>query len=58
LLPSLNGETHRSYDILQGVEMRRPSLLHVIAHRAGDCIRASVGGRCVPVLRGEAQLSA
>jgi trans-2,3-dihydro-3-hydroxyanthranilate isomerase len=57
LLLSLTGEPSARYDILQGVEMGRPSLLRTSAHRAADGIRASVGGSCVPVLRGEAQLS-
>ena len=44
------------YDIVQGVEMGRPSLLLASAHRAADGIRASVGGGCVPVLKGEVDL--
>jgi trans-2,3-dihydro-3-hydroxyanthranilate isomerase len=36
--------------------MGRPSLLRAAARRAGDGIRARVGGRCVPVLSGEALL--
>ena len=42
-----------SLDIVQGVEMGRPSLLRVGARRDADGIRASVGGGCVPMLRGE-----
>ncbi|MFI4995932.1 MAG: PhzF family phenazine biosynthesis protein [Hyphomicrobiales bacterium] len=56
LLLSLTQDTSRSYDIAQGVEMGRPSLLHATARRGEDGIRASVGGGCVPVLRGEALL--
>ncbi len=42
-----------SLDVVQGVEMGRPSLLRVGARRDADGIRASVGGGCVPMLRGE-----
>jgi len=56
LLLSLSGETERRYDIVQGVEMGRPSLLNASARRASDGIRASVGGGCVPVLKGEVSL--
>ncbi|MCX8476139.1 MAG: PhzF family phenazine biosynthesis protein [Sphingomonas sp.] len=46
-----------SYEVTQGVEMGRPSTLAVRAWRTADgSIRASVGGSCVPVLRGEATL--
>ena len=48
LLLSLTKDTERRYDIVQGVEMGRPSLLRTSAHRAADGIRASVGGGCVP----------
>lgn len=56
LLLSLTGEQERRYDIVQGVEMGRPSLLRASAHRAADGIRAAVGGGCVPVLKGEVSL--
>ena len=56
LLLSLTAGQERHYDIVQGVEMGRPSLLLASAHRAADGIRASVGGGCVPVLRGEVSL--
>lgn len=56
LLLSLTGESERSDEIVQGVEMGRPSLLRVTARRGADGIRATVGGSCVPVLRGEALL--
>jgi len=56
LLLSLSDDTDYAVDVVQGVEMGRPSLLRVTAHRGPDGIRATVGGRCVPVLRGEATL--
>jgi trans-2,3-dihydro-3-hydroxyanthranilate isomerase len=54
LLLSLGDAADGSWDIVQGVEMGRPSLLRVTARRGPDGIRATVGGGCVPVLRGEA----
>jgi trans-2,3-dihydro-3-hydroxyanthranilate isomerase len=54
LLLQLSGKEGARYDIVQGVEMGRPSLLRAAARRAGDGIRATVGGSCVPVLRGTA----
>ena len=51
---SLSGEDSLAYSAVQGVEMGRRSVLQVSARREGDAIRASVGGRCVPVLSGEA----
>lgn len=56
LLLSLAGGDEARYTIRQGVEMGRPSLLHASARRTEDGIRASVSGRCVPVLQGEATL--
>jgi trans-2,3-dihydro-3-hydroxyanthranilate isomerase len=56
LLLSLTKDSERRYDITQGVEMGRPSLLACSARRAADGIRASVGGGCVPVLKGEISL--
>lgn len=56
LLLSLSGEAEARFEIVQGVEMGRPSLLHVTAQRGADGIRATVGGRCVPVLRGEVEM--
>jgi trans-2,3-dihydro-3-hydroxyanthranilate isomerase len=56
LLLSLGSEPEARFDIRQGVEMGRPSLLRTAAWRAADGIRASVGGGCVPVLRGEAEV--
>ncbi len=52
----LDGGAEGAWDIVQGVEMGRPSLLRAAARRAPDGIRARVAGRCVPVLRGEAVL--
>jgi trans-2,3-dihydro-3-hydroxyanthranilate isomerase len=53
-LLSLGAAPTLTLDVVQGVEMGRPSLLRLTARRAVDGIRASVGGRCVPVFRGEA----
>jgi trans-2,3-dihydro-3-hydroxyanthranilate isomerase len=52
----LNGAESARLDITQGVEMGRPSLLRTTARRTPGGIRATVGGGCVPVLRGEALL--
>jgi trans-2,3-dihydro-3-hydroxyanthranilate isomerase len=52
----LSGAESARLDIAQGVEMGRPSLLRARARRTPGGIRASVGGGCVPVLRGEALL--
>lgn len=56
LLLSLTKDREQRYGIVQGVEMGRPSLLLASAHRAEDGIRATVGGNCVPMLRGEVSL--
>lgn len=56
LLLSFTDVAEKRLDIRQGVVMGRPSLLRVVAHRAADGIRATIAGRCVPVLRGEAEL--
>ena len=56
LLLSLDGAAEAHYQIVQGVEMGRPSLLHTTARRTTDGIRAAVGGCCVPVFRGEVEL--
>ena len=56
LLLSLSSEQEASFEVTQGVEMGRPSSLRVTARRGVDGIRASVGGSCVPVLSGEAQV--
>lgn len=56
LLLSLTPDGESRYDIVQGVEMGRPSRLLCTAHRATDGIRAKVGGNCVPVLEGTVEL--
>jgi trans-2,3-dihydro-3-hydroxyanthranilate isomerase len=56
LLLSLTANREGRYDITQGVEMGRPSLLLCTAHRAADGIRATVGGGCVAVQQGEISL--
>jgi len=56
LLLSLEGGDDARFDIAQGVEMGRPSLMRTTAYRGNAGIRATVGGSCVPVLRGEALL--
>ncbi|MGG5808993.1 PhzF family phenazine biosynthesis protein [Falsiroseomonas sp. CW058] len=56
LLLRLSGADRGAWDIVQGVEMGRPSLLRSAAHRAADGIRATVGGGCVPVMHGEITL--
>ncbi len=52
----LSGAQEGAWEVTQGVEMGRPSLLSARARRGADGIRASVAGCCVPVLRGEALL--
>lgn len=56
LLLSLDGGESAAFELSQGVEMGRPSLLRLTAQRGADGIRATVGGGCVPVFRGEALL--
>ena len=56
LLLSLTPAAVGTYDIVQGVEMGRPSRLLCSAQRAADGIRAKVGGTCVPVLDGTVEL--
>ena len=56
LLLSLGSADFAEFEIRQGVEMGRPSLLIVTARRSADGIRATVAGRCVPVLVGQAQV--
>ncbi len=56
LLLSLSGRDREEFTIHQGVRMGRPSLLEAAAWRTPDGIRASVGGTCVPVFKGEATL--
>lgn len=56
LLASLGGPEEQTFAITQGVEMGRPSLLHVTGRRSEDGARAWIRGSCVPVFRGEALL--
>lgn len=56
LLLSLTDAPVARLDISQGTEMGRPSLLRTTARREADGIHATVGGGCMPVLRGEATL--
>jgi trans-2,3-dihydro-3-hydroxyanthranilate isomerase len=56
LLLSLSGQESGSWTLTQGVEMGRPSLLNLKAWRTAEGVRASVGGSCVPVFKGEALL--
>ena len=56
LLLSLTRDSEGRYEIAQGVEMGRPSKLLCTARRGADGIRATVGGGCVPVLKGEVSL--
>jgi trans-2,3-dihydro-3-hydroxyanthranilate isomerase len=56
LLLSLTRETEARYELVQGVEMGRPSRLLCSAHRTADGIHAKVGGSCVPVLEGTIEL--
>jgi trans-2,3-dihydro-3-hydroxyanthranilate isomerase len=56
LLLSLGQAAEGRYEIVQGVEMGRPSRLLCTARRGADGIRATVGGGCVPVLKGEVNL--
>lgn len=53
LLLSLTRDERCELEIVQGVEMGRPSHLYVTAWREGGGIRATVGGTCVPVMRGD-----
>ena len=52
LLLSQGPQTRQEWEIAQGVEIGRPSLLHASAWRKTDAIHASVGGDCVMMLRG------
>ncbi|MFC7737178.1 PhzF family phenazine biosynthesis protein [Roseomonas sp. GCM10028921] len=56
LLLSLADAPEARLEVFQGAELGRPSLLRTTARRGADGIRATVGGGCVPVLRGEATL--
>ena len=56
LLLSLSDAPEGAWDIVQGVEMGRPSRLRATARRAADGVRATIGGGCVPVLNGQASV--
>ena len=56
LLLSLTQDQAGDYVVSQGVEMGRPSVLKVTARRAADGIRATVGGGCAPMFRGQVTL--
>jgi len=56
LLLSLGNEAEDQWQVTQGVEMGRPSLLNVAARRQGDVIRATVGGGSVPMFEGRVRL--
>lgn len=56
LLLSKSREAEVAFEVTQGVEIGRRSTLRVRACRTDIGIRASVGGDCVAVLRGEAEL--
>jgi trans-2,3-dihydro-3-hydroxyanthranilate isomerase len=44
---------HLDYDIEQGIEMGRPSRLFASARKTGEgAVTATIGGSCVPVMRG------
>ncbi|WGF89106.1 PhzF family phenazine biosynthesis protein [Marinivivus vitaminiproducens] len=58
LLLSLSGDERADFSVMQGEAMGRPSLLRLHAWRGPGGITASVAGRCVPVLRGEAEVGA
>lgn len=53
LLLSLGQEDQRAFEVVQGVEMGRPSLLKLVATRTAAGIKTTIAGRCVPVFRGE-----
>jgi trans-2,3-dihydro-3-hydroxyanthranilate isomerase len=58
LLLSLEPEAREAnFLIHQGVEMGRPSILHVEARRTPDGIVATLGGSCVMIMRGEITLA-
>lgn len=56
LLLSLSDAESHSLTITQGIEMGRPSLLNGTARRTANGIRATIGGGCVPMFRGEVEL--
>jgi trans-2,3-dihydro-3-hydroxyanthranilate isomerase len=58
LLLSLSDGSAGRFDVLQGVEMGRPSKLLCTASRTAHGIRASVSGSCVQMFKGEIALPA
>jgi trans-2,3-dihydro-3-hydroxyanthranilate isomerase len=52
-LLSHSGRDAAEYTIRQGSEVGRPSTLYASARRGADGVRASMRGRCAPVLQGE-----
>lgn len=56
LLLSLSGGSAGRFDVLQGVEMGRPSQLLCTATQTAHGIRASVSGSCVQMFKGEVAL--
>lgn len=56
LLLSMTSDENARFEVTQGVEMGRPSRLRLTARRAADGIRATVGGACAPMFRGEVSL--
>ncbi|NYE93892.1 trans-2,3-dihydro-3-hydroxyanthranilate isomerase [Psychromicrobium silvestre] len=56
LLYSLSGGKESEFDVVQGLELGRPSQLRVTAWDSGQGIRAAVSGSCVRVLRGTASV--
>jgi trans-2,3-dihydro-3-hydroxyanthranilate isomerase len=52
-LLQLQGGERADFVVHQGEYVGRPSLIRAGAFRSADGIRATVGGRCVPVMRGE-----
>jgi trans-2,3-dihydro-3-hydroxyanthranilate isomerase len=53
LLLQRAGGGHAEFEIHQGVEMGRPSLLMVSAEKRADGLHATLFGKCVAVTRGE-----
>ncbi len=56
LLLSLTSQSEAHYQIRQGAEMGRPSLLNVSAYRRGTEFRSTVGGGCAPMFKGQVEL--
>jgi trans-2,3-dihydro-3-hydroxyanthranilate isomerase len=54
VLLHFRGAGENEFTVRQGEEMGRPSILYITATRRDAEIVATVAGRCVPVMRGEA----